>query len=66
MTQEQLGNKLGLSKAAVCAIEKGRTTPSLFRAWQIAKFFGTTIEEMFYYEEEDVAATVDKRDVTPF
>jgi putative transcriptional regulator len=53
MTQEELGKKLGLSKAAVCAIERGRTIPSLFRAWQIAKVFGMTIEEMFYFEEEE-------------
>ena len=53
MTQEQLGKKLGLSRAAICAIERGRTIPSLLRARQIAKFFGVSIEEMFFYEEEE-------------
>ena len=53
MTQEQLGKKLGLSKQAICAIEKGRTIPSFMRAWQISKFFNVTIEEMFYFEDEE-------------
>ncbi len=53
MTQEQLGKKLGLSRTAICAIEKGRTVPSLMRAHQIAKFFGVTIEEMFFYEDDE-------------
>ena len=54
MTQEELGRKLGLSKQAVCAIETGKTIPSLLRAWQISKFFNLTIEEIFYLEDDSL------------
>ena len=57
MTQEELGRKLGLSKQAVCAIETGKTIPSLLRAWQISKFFNLTIEEIFYLEDDSLPIT---------
>ncbi len=52
MTQKQLGRILGMSNQAVCELERGKTTPSLRRARQLAKLLNTTIEELFFSEED--------------
>ena len=47
LTQGQLGDALGVSRQTVNAIETERYTPSLPLALALARFFGTTVEEMF-------------------
>ena len=49
LTQEDLANKLGVTRQTIIAIEKGKYNPSLELAFKIAKYFGTTIEEVFSY-----------------
>ena len=51
LTQEALANELGISRQTVIAIEKGKYNPSLKLAFKIVKFFDTTIEEVFIYQE---------------
>ena len=48
VTQEQLAEKMGVSRQTIIAIEKGNYTPSLALAMQLAKFFKVTVEELFY------------------
>jgi len=50
LTQEELANKLGVTRATINAIEKGRYDPSLRLAFKIARFFGVTIETIFIEE----------------
>ena len=38
-TQEELGKKLGISRASMCDLEKGRKIPSPSRAYMIASVF---------------------------
>jgi putative transcriptional regulator len=47
LTQEDLASRLGVSRQTVNSIEVGRYTPSLPLAMALARFFTTTVEEMF-------------------
>lgn len=49
MTQEQLGNRVGLTRQTIIAIEQGRYSPSLEAAFQIARVFEVPLEEVFQY-----------------
>lgn len=51
MTQEQLADKLGVTRQTIIAIESGKYAPSLPLAFSIAKTFKTKIEEIFEYED---------------
>jgi putative transcriptional regulator len=47
LTQEQLGEAVGVSRQTISSIEKRRCTPSLPLAMALARFFGVTVEELF-------------------
>jgi putative transcriptional regulator len=49
MTQEELGNRVGLTRQTIIAIEQGRYSPSLEAAFQIAQVFGVALEKVFQY-----------------
>lgn len=51
ITQEQLAQELEVSRQTILAIEKGKYDPSLKLAFKIAKYFQTTIEEIFQDDE---------------
>ena len=46
-SQAELSERLGVSRQTVNAIETGRYDPSLPLAFQIARLFDKTIEEIF-------------------
>lgn len=46
-SQQDLAERLEVSRQSVNAIEKGRYDPSLPLAFKIADVFGLTIEEIF-------------------
>ena len=50
MTQQQLADKVGVTRQTIVAIEKGNYSPSLELAFRIASAFDTTIEEVFFIE----------------
>lgn len=50
ITQGQLADAVGVSRQTIISIEKGKYDPSLELAFKIARFFGTTIESIFFYE----------------
>ena len=52
MKQEELASKVGVRRETIGNLEKGKYNPSLVLAWNIAKVFGGTIEEVFTVEEE--------------
>ena len=52
-TQEQLSEKLSVSRQTIISIENGRYSPSLELAYKIAKLFQMTIEEVFIFEERE-------------
>ena len=47
MTQGELGEKVGLTRQTIAAIEKGRYSPSLDVAFAIADVFGVPLEAVF-------------------
>ncbi|WP_061290459.1 helix-turn-helix transcriptional regulator [Herbidospora cretacea] len=49
MTQADLADRLGVTRQTVIAIEQGRYSPSLEMAFQIARVFNVSLEEVFQY-----------------
>ncbi len=49
-TQEGLAQPLGVPRQTILAIEKGKYDPSLELAFRMARYFNTTIEEIFTFE----------------
>jgi putative transcriptional regulator len=47
ITQETLAAKIDVTRQTIIAIEKNKYDPSLGLAFKIARFFGTTVEEVF-------------------
>lgn len=53
MTQQQLADKVQVSRQTIVAIEKGNYSPSLELAFKLARIFSTPLEEVFSYESEE-------------
>jgi putative transcriptional regulator len=53
LTQEQLADKIGVSRQTVIAIESNKYLPSLGLAFKLAKLFETKVEEIFIYDEKE-------------
>jgi putative transcriptional regulator len=53
MTQEQLAEKVGVTRQTIIAIEGGKYAPSLELAFKIAQVFGVPLGEVFSYDPED-------------
>lgn len=47
LSQAALGAALGVSRQTINSIERGRYLPSLPLAFDLARYFDTTIEEVF-------------------
>lgn len=52
-TQEDLANRVGISRQAVISIEKYKYTPSLELAFQIAEAFDLDLNDVFKMIKED-------------
>ncbi|PGT79760.1 MULTISPECIES: helix-turn-helix transcriptional regulator [Bacillaceae] len=52
MTQQQLADKVGVTRQTIVALEKGNYSPSLELAFRIAHTFNLPLEEIFYYGED--------------
>lgn len=52
MSQQELADAIGVTRATINAIEGGNYNPSLELAFRLARFFGVGIEEIFSVEEE--------------
>ena len=51
MKHEELAKLVGVRRETIGNLEKGRYNPSLVLAWNIAKVFGVSIEEIFTVEQ---------------
>ena len=51
MTQAELGERVGLTRQTIAAVEAGMYSPSLETAFRIADVFGKPLEEVFRWEE---------------
>ena len=50
LRQEDLAEALGVSRQTIIAIENDKYDPSLELALQLARYLGTTVEELFLWE----------------
>jgi len=53
MSQEELANAIGVTRQTIHSIEKGKFVPSTLLALKLARFFGKTVDEIFYVIEND-------------
>ena len=56
MTQEQLAQKVGVTRQTIIAIESAKYSPSLELAFRIALVFGVPLGDVFSYTSEDEPA----------
>ena len=52
MTQQQLADKVGVTRQTIIAMEQGKYSPSLELAFRIALAFGVPLNEVFTYDPE--------------
>ena len=52
LSQEELGEKLGISRQSIIALEQGKYMPSLPLAVSMCNFFQSAFEELFEFEHE--------------
>jgi len=62
MTQQELAEKVGVTRQTVIAIEQDKYSPSLEVAFRIARAFGVPLEEVFQYEGADAEVASVLRD----
>jgi putative transcriptional regulator len=51
MTQQQLADKVGVTRQTILAIEAGKYAPSLPLAFRIARAFNLSVEDVFQYRD---------------
>jgi len=56
MTQQELADRVGVTRQTIIAIEKGKYSPSVGLALLLAGVFGATVEDLFTLSkgEDDV------------
>ena len=55
MTQQQLADKVGVTRQTIIAMEQGKYSPSLELAFRVALAFDVPLDEVFSYEPETEA-----------
>lgn len=53
LTQQDLAEKIGVSRQTINAIESNKYVPSTVLALKMAKLFGKTVDQFFELEESD-------------
>lgn len=50
LTQEDVAQRVGVTRQTIISIEKGNYVPSVLLALKLAATFGVPVEEVFQYE----------------
>ncbi len=53
MTQQQLAEKVHVTRQTIVAIEKGKYSPTLELAFRIARVFEKPLDEVFSFDENN-------------
>ncbi|MDH3292153.1 MAG: helix-turn-helix transcriptional regulator [Gemmatimonadota bacterium] len=53
MTQQELADRVGVTRQTILSIEKGRYNPSVGLAIRIAQTFGVPVEALFEIDREE-------------
>lgn len=51
LTQQELADAIGVTRATILAIEKENYNPSLELSFRLARFFKTDVHSIFYIQE---------------
>ncbi len=52
-TQQELADRVEVSRQTVISLERGRYNPSIVLAFKLARLLDLPIEQIFIYEEND-------------
>lgn len=52
-TQQELAERVGVSRQTIISLERGRYNPSILLAFRLARQFEATIEDIFIYSDEE-------------
>lgn len=52
-TQQELADRVEVSRQTIISLEGGRYNPSILLAFRLARLFEMPIEDIFLYTEED-------------
>ena len=52
-TQQELADRVAVSRQTIISLENGRYNPSILLAFRLARLFEMPIEDLFLYSEED-------------
>ena len=52
-TQQELANRVDVSRQTIISLESGRYNPSILLAFRLARLFKSQIEDLFLYSDED-------------
>jgi putative transcriptional regulator len=53
LTQDDLAKKVGVRRETILYLEKGKYNPSLKLAHDVAKTLKTTIDNLFFFDDEN-------------
>ncbi|MCQ4087135.1 helix-turn-helix transcriptional regulator [Saccharibacillus sp. JS10] len=53
MTQEELSERLNVSRQTIISLEKGKYKPSLVLAHKLSQIFNCQIEDLFIFEGDE-------------
>ncbi|MFC1608062.1 helix-turn-helix transcriptional regulator [Candidatus Latescibacterota bacterium] len=57
LTQAQLADRLGVRRETISFIEQGKYNPSIRLAHRIARELGSTLDELYLFDNEDDGGT---------
>jgi putative transcriptional regulator len=52
-TQQELADRVDVSRQTIISLENGRYNPSILLAFRLARLFGLLIEDLFLYASEE-------------
>ena len=52
-TQQELANRVDVSRQTIISLESGRYNPSILLAFRLSSLFKLKIEDLFLYSEEE-------------
>lgn len=53
-TQQELADRVLVSRQTIISLENGRYNPSILLAFRLARVFGMQIEDIFIYSDNEV------------
>jgi putative transcriptional regulator len=52
-TQQALADAVGVTRQTIYSVERDKFVPSTLLALKIARFFGKTVEDIFYVDDDE-------------